>query len=78
MKFDIMFKKISVNVLTCQLGVRVKIKVLKPRENGHISFDGSWVRPIKMPNFSMCRGGGGGGGGDSEICFTIDYLMVTV
>ena len=45
-----MFKKFSVNVLTCQLG---SVLLLRPGKTGHTSLNGSCVSPIKMPNIPL-------------------------
>ena len=51
MKFDIMFKKVSVNVLT--VGIGVGVEVLAPWKTIHAPFNSSCVCPIKMSNFSL-------------------------
>ena len=38
-KLDIIFNKISVNVLTCQLGLLFRLKVLKPGQVCHAPFN---------------------------------------
>ena len=66
-KLDIIFNKISVNVLTCQLGL-----VLNPGKACHTLLDSDCICSIKVPNFSCkrCRR-------YSEVGFAINYLMVT-
>ena len=44
-KFDIMFKQISINVLTSQF------------ISGHASFDGNLVSSMKIPDFPIQRWG---------------------
>ena len=48
-KFDIIFKKFSVNVLTCQ----IKIKMLEPRKIGHTPLDSSCICFLIIPHFSL-------------------------
>ena len=39
MKFDIMFKKVSVNGFNLPVGIGVDVKVLSPWETGHAPFN---------------------------------------
>ena len=54
MKLDIMFKKVSVNVLT---GISTNVQMLAPGKTGHAPFNSSSVCSIKMPYF-LSNGGG--------------------
>ena len=56
MKFGIMFNKVSVNVLTCQLGSVLKLRYCR---QGNAPFNSSWVCSINIQYFSLNGRGGG-------------------
>ena len=55
MKFNIIFKNISVNVLTCPTGIQIDIKMLLPGKIGHASFKEWYVSPVVMLNFPLMQ-----------------------
>ena len=52
-KFIMMFNKFSLNVLTCQLGISVNVKMLNPRETCHALFNSGCVCSIEMSDISF-------------------------